>query len=267
MKKTLIALVVAASAAVSGSAMAAGAFTPSGLGGELTLGGSLTQVAKVSPWEAKVGDSVSGLDSQIQSGQTTASVVVPQNILAVGIRTQTALAFSGISGISPQLQFNGVAIAPGEFTKGVKNLSLTLKDNSQKKIGTLSVPLTVAGVASYVSEDRPQDNVYGSLYAQNQSGDNGFYGGLSGNKNSVVNPEATLQDLSADLLQKLDKQNMSYQSNEFLSTSFADGRHKYSAAYGAGIMKGSTLSITLDAAPSDAVTNWTAALPVTISYL
>ncbi|HEI3186174.1 TPA: hypothetical protein SI321_005057, partial [Escherichia coli] len=55
MKKTLIALAVAASAAVSGSAMA---WTANGTGGSVELGGTLNPVEKVTPWEVKVGDDV-----------------------------------------------------------------------------------------------------------------------------------------------------------------------------------------------------------------
>ncbi|ENK8257946.1 hypothetical protein AB4C84_004676, partial [Escherichia coli] len=47
MKKTLIALAVAASAAVSGSAMA---WTANGTGGSVDLGGTLTPVTKATPW-------------------------------------------------------------------------------------------------------------------------------------------------------------------------------------------------------------------------
>ncbi|EGJ4498914.1 hypothetical protein INB87_004741, partial [Escherichia coli] len=66
MKKTLIALAVAASAAVSGSAMA---WTANGTGNSVELGGTLTPVEKVSPWEVKTGDAVTGLDAPIQKGQ------------------------------------------------------------------------------------------------------------------------------------------------------------------------------------------------------
>ncbi|EJN2318881.1 hypothetical protein NPL52_004738, partial [Escherichia coli] len=77
MKKTLIALAVAASAAVSGSAMA---WTANGTGGSVDLGGTLTPVEKVTPWEVKVGDAVTGLDAQIQKGQKVVDVAVNKAI-------------------------------------------------------------------------------------------------------------------------------------------------------------------------------------------
>ena len=61
MKKTLIALAVAASAAVSGSAMA---WTANGTGGSVDMGGTLIPEGKVTPWEVKVGDAVKGLDAE-----------------------------------------------------------------------------------------------------------------------------------------------------------------------------------------------------------
>ena len=74
MKKTLIALAVAASAVVSGSAMAAG-WEQNGTGGSVDLGGTLTPVEKATPWEVKVGDAVTGLDGQIQKGDVALVVL------------------------------------------------------------------------------------------------------------------------------------------------------------------------------------------------
>ena len=70
MKKTLIALAVAASAAVSGTSMAAvGEWTPGGEGGSFEMRGTLVVAgADANPWEVKVGDAVTGLDAQIQEG-------------------------------------------------------------------------------------------------------------------------------------------------------------------------------------------------------
>ncbi|MWN89069.1 hypothetical protein GQN24_29560, partial [Escherichia coli] len=98
MKKTLIALAVAASAAVSGSAMA---WTANGTGGSVDLGGTLTPVNVITPWEVKVGAAVNGLDASIRKGDTGADIPVKKAISVLGIRTIKSAVFTGQQGISP----------------------------------------------------------------------------------------------------------------------------------------------------------------------
>lgn len=101
MKKTLIALAVAASAAVSGSAMA---WTANGTGNSVDLGGTLTPVEKVTPWEVKTGAAVTGLDAQVTQGQTMVDVAVKKAIPVLGIRTQeVGKSFPAQAGINPAI--------------------------------------------------------------------------------------------------------------------------------------------------------------------
>lgn len=102
MKKTLIALAVAASAAVSGSAMA---WTANGSGGSVNLGGALTPVEKLTPWEVKVGAAVNGLNGSIQKGATTVEIPANQNIPVLAIRNNAV--FNGQSGIVPAINYGG----------------------------------------------------------------------------------------------------------------------------------------------------------------
>lgn len=125
MKKTLIALAVAASAAVSGSAMA---WTANGTGGSVDLGGTLTPIEKVTPWEAKVGDAVTGLDAQIHKGDTKVDIPVKTAISVLGIRTAQKAAFQGQAGIAPQIDFKG-AVAYEKFSGSVTDLTLSVTDN------------------------------------------------------------------------------------------------------------------------------------------
>ncbi|EPA2893684.1 hypothetical protein ACQ1UY_000513 [Escherichia coli] len=126
MKKTLIALAVAASAVVSGSAMAAG-WEQNGTGTDVVLGGTLTPVAKVTPWEVKTGDAVTNLDAQVQKGQTSVTVSVNQAIPVLGIRTASTTPFQGKAGISPQIDYDG-AVDVGGFSAGVTTLTLNVTD-------------------------------------------------------------------------------------------------------------------------------------------
>ncbi len=80
MKKTLIALAVAASAVVSGSAMAA--WTANGGGGQVEIGGSLTPVTKATPWETAVGAAVTNLNGQVQKNDTKLEITVPKTLLS-----------------------------------------------------------------------------------------------------------------------------------------------------------------------------------------
>lgn len=146
MKKTLIALAVAASAVVSGSAMA---WTENGTGGAIDLWGILTPVEKVTPWEVKVGDAVSGLDAQIQKGQKEVSITVNKAIPVLGIRNADAHGFKGRKGeIHPQIDYDG-AINLNGFSNGVTTLTLNVTTADGNKLGTLSAPFSSAAVSSW----------------------------------------------------------------------------------------------------------------------
>ena len=99
MKKTLIAMTVAASAVVSGSAMA-GSWQASGSGGTFEMSGTLTPEF-VTPWEVYVGDAVTGLDTTVKFGDTSVDITTSKAIPILGIRTQTTTAFAGGVGLSP----------------------------------------------------------------------------------------------------------------------------------------------------------------------
>lgn len=68
MKKTLIALAVAASAAVSGSAMA---WEQNGTGGSVSLSGTVDVLQPTTPWEVQVGGNVNDLNTQISQERRT----------------------------------------------------------------------------------------------------------------------------------------------------------------------------------------------------
>ncbi|ENM7303529.1 hypothetical protein AB8N91_004958, partial [Escherichia coli] len=72
MKKTLIALAVATSAVVSGSAMA---WTAGGNGGSVEIGGTLTPETVVLPWEVKTGSNIADLNAKIKKGQSEVDIV------------------------------------------------------------------------------------------------------------------------------------------------------------------------------------------------
>ncbi|MEJ9722214.1 hypothetical protein R1C91_22425 [Escherichia coli] len=256
MKKTLIALAVAASAAVSGSAMA---WTANGTGGSVDLGGTLTPVEKVTPWEVKVGAAVNGLDGSIQKGQKEVRIETKTAISVLGIRTQTTRAFQGQSGISPQISY-GAAINLDGFAANETTLNLEVKDSTgANKIGTLSAPFLAVAAQSVKG---PEVNYRAGVIARSE-GDL-FFGGLPKSE-AGYNPVFNANGLVPDVTAHFDQQGQEWSDSAGWS-SVSNPKHTYSAYYASGIEQGKTIKITLEQpAASDAIA-WKASLPVTVSY-
>ncbi|EBA1772934.1 hypothetical protein IW77_23950 [Salmonella enterica] len=259
MKKTLIALAVAASAAVSGSAMA---WTANGTGGNVELGGTLTPQAKVTPWEVQVGAAVTNLDGQIQKGLRTASVDVKKGVFVLGIRTQKASAILGseYAGNIPQISYGG-KLNLDSFNNGVGTVTLDAlnKANSQK-IGSVKVPLLVGGVTSWSGKN----GNYQKFLVANAAGQV-FFGGLpksaSGARDHV---EADLAKVSSEFGAHYVTQGGRWESMGTMTYSGAD--YRYNGYYGSVIEAGAKIQINLDApAAADAIA-WKASLPITVSY-
>ncbi|ENQ3089013.1 hypothetical protein ACEOWF_003310 [Escherichia coli] len=263
MKKTLIALAVAASAVVSGSAMA---WTANGTGNSVELGGTLTPVEKVTPWEVKTGAAVTNLDAQVQKGQTSVTVRVKQAIPVLGIRTQTADVFTGTNEISPQINYGG-AINVNGFSAGVTTLTLNVTDASGKKMGTMSVPF-LAGAG--VSRTGKNNDAF-SAYVYDGYGVTSFKGGLGASEEQVLPNLATVISrvgaLDSEFTANFNQQGL-VSGDVWRATPFEDTETQYSGFYGSGIESGSGIAIALDTAVSgDGEIAWKASLPVTVSYM
>lgn len=255
MKKTLIALVVAASAAVSGSAMA---WTANGTGGSVNLGGTLTPVDVITPWEVKTGDAVTGLDARIERGQKTVNIAVNRAIPVLGIRTQTAQVFQGKPGISPQIDY-GNAVNIDAFENGRAPVTLEVKDNTNAKIGTLT---TFLGASALMSVKGPVWT--GSSHSYSAEAPQGFFGGLPKNQEQTPNENIAV-NVMPEVAEHFANQNVGHQGVG-ITTEFSNTESTYSGYYGAGIEQGKIIKITLDQpAASDAIA-WKASLPVTVSY-
>lgn len=258
MKKTLIALAVAASAAVSGSAMA---WTANGTGGSVDLGGTLTPADVITPWEVKVGAAVNGLDADIRKGDTKVDIPVKNAIPVLGIRTQTTQAFQGQPGISPQISY-GNAVDLNGFNAGVTTVSMKVRDGQDRIIGELVAPFFAGAEAS---QKNGSDDYKFFLYASD-AGD-AFFGGLPKNSAGATNDISTkLNAISSEFTANYTAQGVAEYEYTYGRTSFQTQGVTYSAYYGSGIRSGDTLAITLNqAAASDAIA-WKASLPVTVSY-
>ncbi len=264
MKKTLIALAVAASAVVSGSAMAVG-WEQSGSGHSVDLGGTLTPQAKVTPWEVQTGAAVAGLDAQIGKGDNTVDVPLTKTIPVLGIRTHSNTPFSGkAAGFDPQISYDG-AINTSRFSNNATTLTLDVLDsNTSNKIGRVEASFSAGAVANYKSL---QGEI--SQFAVNapNSGD-AFFGGLPNHPNGV-NPN-TIRPLLVELFQDIADNYNDQGMNKWDASwniNYNNPTTTYSGYYASGIKSGQNLKITLDSpAQGDAAIVWKASLPVTVSY-
>ncbi|MGC7990767.1 hypothetical protein ACP3WT_24060, partial [Salmonella enterica] len=255
MKKTLIALAVAASAAVSGSAMA---WDPSGTGGNVELGGTLTPQAKVTPWEVQTGAAVTNLDGFVQKGQQNVEVTVKNTIPVLGIRTIEKAAFQGKAGIAPKIDYHG-AIDVSKFNSSRVPLTLNVNDSGNQKIGSLTVDMGSQAIASGKGSWTKKAIVFAGKGG-------GFEGAVPVNTSGVLANQVIVDSLFPGAMANFDAQGITI-SYDPMNTNFANTAIKYSAAYGAGIEKGKIIKITLDkAASGDAPIAWKASLPVTVSY-
>ncbi|EEU8332358.1 hypothetical protein HDK93_003511 [Salmonella enterica subsp. enterica] len=262
MKKTLIALAVAASAAVSGSAMA---WTANGTGGSIELGGTLTPEKIASPWEAKVS-AATGLDAALKDGQKEIKIKASSAIPLMGIRNVDSNGFiGGAEGVISTIDYGGVVDLKG-FKNAVTTLTLDVKNASGEKIGTLSAPFFASAVLAYKGSS---GQTRGRQMAAASSGD-AFFGGVP------------LQGAATADSGKVAYSRISSVSSEYVATlpkigawdsvdpgeKYSDKKITYWGAYGSGIEKGSDITITLDKAvkSGDAPIAWKASFPVTITY-
>ncbi|ECQ4629271.1 fimbrial protein [Salmonella enterica] len=260
MKKTLIALAVAASAVVSGSAMAA--WTPDFVGnGEVNLGGTLTPQDVVTPWEVQVGTNVNNLNANIQKGLSFVDVPVSTSIPFVGIRTKVSKAFAAGTGYNPNINY-GNAVDLKTFVDGVTTLTLDVRDASDKKIGTLTAPFSAAGVMSWKAADG-QGGASG-VWAINSN--RMFDGGVSETPDGASKQSDVLaKTIMPDIAEHFDSQGYTIEGISWSGTSTSGST--YSGYYAGGIAAGSSIRLKLDtAATGDEAITWKASMPITISY-
>ncbi|MED0413956.1 hypothetical protein RCU61_04180 [Escherichia marmotae] len=252
MKKTLIALAVAASAAVSGSAMA---WTANGTGGSVDLGGTLTPADVITPWEVKVGAAVNGLDADIRKGDTKVNIPVKNTIPVLGIRTVEAKAFAGGPGLSPQISY-GNALNVNAFEASVAPLTLEVKDANDAKIGSLTTDMFVQARTSMKGEWNGKFWNYASKAGQ------GFFGGVPKSADRVLNSDRS--ELMPEAWKNYVNQGVEDKGVDYIT--FTGPKSTHSAYYFSVVEKGKSVKITLDTpAGADAIV-WKASLPVTVSY-
>ena len=257
MKKTLIALAVVASTAVSGSAIADSWIT-GGTGGTVEMGGTVTIVADSnSPWAVKTGAVVNNLDANIVAGGTVATVALGTDISILSIRSDQV--FKGRVGIAPQIDYSG-AVDIDSFSKGYAPLTLEVKNSKDEKIGTAKTSIFAVALVS---------NVYSSgggrssMYAPKTGF--AFWGGVAKSKDLAAPYNRASFSFVTEAAANYSEQGVSVAPG-FGAGSVSNPNSTYSGFYASGIEKSKTIVITLDEPATSSAISWKASLPVTVSY-
>ncbi|MDD8687779.1 hypothetical protein LAX26_21820 [Escherichia coli] len=280
MKKTLIALAVAASAAVSGSAMAGlGNFEAGNLNNKVDFGGTITPAVVQNNWVWAVGQGYNQFSHTTreltESGTKltiTAADVMP---LLVG---KTSKVTVGDVGISPQIAFSDSkgTITPvwtGENAEGT--MTLTVNDAQQQEIGSMT--LNVAAVAPVASVTRNVPSTISVKYIEGKGGSSfgGAVGGFSGEPSfsqvdgiTVANGAPSIAELQAQVKSFPGLENDAEDTSNIVGSSqinYANSNYVYSGAYVLGIPRGKQLVVKFNNAIS-AETQWNAPLTMQVSY-
>ncbi|BED38144.1 hypothetical protein [Escherichia coli] len=264
MKKTLVALAVAASAVLSGSAAAG--WDIGGKGGTVNFGGTLGHEETVdSPWSVYVGDGVSDLnDMQSSDSGKTFMQSVSKPVPVLGLKhAPGAYTFKGGVGLSPQINYGG-AIDTSRVNKGQFALELDVKNGEGHNVGKMYSVLFASAEAvsvedGYIGPDKQHIGLYAERAGQ------GFFGGLPTEAGQAKNDQASVESLFPGMLDGFWGQGEVPKAMG--STDFADSSLLYSAYYAAGIKSGESISVVLDnPIRSGEQLKWTASMPITVSY-
>ena len=267
MKKTLIALAVAASAAVSGSAMAAWTPNLSGLN-NFELGGTITPKDNVTPWEAMIGNAFKNLDSNIKKGQSNVVLMTTSAIPVLGIRTAQNTAFStdAYQNATPIIDY-GTAVDLAGIVDSKAPLTLVVKDGTTDlPIGTLKTSLFVGAVQSFTGNGSGYNVLLGGSAGTT---DNVFTGGLPTSSSMIPDSQNvinTLNAISTEFSANFDKQGQSSLGNPSVGDINGGTPVMYSAYYGSGIVNGEKVIINLTSPVAATAVTWKASLPITLSY-
>ncbi|MFJ7174842.1 F4 family fimbrial subunit [Citrobacter freundii] len=277
MKKTLIALAVAASAAVSGSALAGlGSFSSSNINNTVNFGGTITPPV-VNQWVWAVGqgyDQYSNTTNDLTENGRKLTITASENMpLLVG---KSAQAFYGQPGLSPRISFSDASgeVTPVWDNEGLAKGTITIAVNgdNQTRIGSMTLPVT--GVGIMLVDDKTGTNPISVMHSRS----NAFQGGYgifnSPPSFSLLNTQyigayggPTVQELVAQV--KALKPTAQDPNVDYVvpvdNVGFDHDSQIYSSGYALGIPNGSAMTVTFNNSLSGE-TAWNAPLTMQISY-
>lgn len=282
MKKTLIALAVAASAAVSGGAMAA-SWVDGGNGGDVNFGGEIIAQDKAE-WMWLLGDGKTDFasnTSQMTEGGKKLTITAEKDIpilagkLKHGVRGEVFRQ----AGTMPQIAFlsAGSPVTP-EFG-GDSAMMLTVKafdKTSSQELGTLKINGRAVGSVAYAQDDQYFTKGLwgksGAIMSGGMSADSSLLtkGGVvtSGIVEKFGGPAlAELEQQVRDVMQNPDAVFTDVNKAWSISRSVESDMNvpAYGISYGYGVEQGSTLEVNFSN-PVTSTTVWKAPLTVSISY-
>ncbi len=262
MKKTLIALAVAASAVVSGSAMA---WQDGDFNGSVDIGGSITSDQPT--WQWKIGNmSADAINLKLADATQSGSNNVWSNIgeeaytILLG---KTKFEYSGVSsGMSPVITYGGDGFNikfPVDSAPEVE-LNATGKTDTSK-VGTLTFKMNVFGL---LNATRADGNVYQILADTSKKYGNGYLqnAGYVNTLSAVSvrdNVERILEGEMIDIPSDATPASGYARPNHFNNTGFSEIQGVYASEY---VANSGTLTFPQNATPTD----WKATLRVTVSY-
>ncbi|EHY5119903.1 fimbrial protein [Escherichia coli] len=275
MKKTLIALAVAVSAA-SG---AAHAWTTGDFNGSFDINGTITSEQYNDKWEWMTGDGLSFENTTKQMSDGNTKLTITQEKAAPILLGRTKEAFVAPSvgvGAIPLISFSDYEgktvelISGDEENKGFFNLPM--KDTEGQKLGNVKVNVTAAGVLSRNDADYVR-----IISLASKSNSDIYNGGLVssvtpyGQKASSImskfgnsNHTALLQQIIAAQPEASGKGQMNWTASQTTNMVNDEG-NVMASSYALGIDQGQMIEATFDA-PVVKATQWAAPLNVAVTY-
>ena len=280
MKKTLIALAVAASAAVSGSAMAAlGAFSAGNTNASVSISGVITKAGTSNPWVWAVGqpyDKFKHSTIDLSEEATKLTITAGENMsLLVG---KVNNAFSGGTGLTPKIQFtdyNGKVTPSWTGSNAKGSMQLAVRDDQQQEIGTMTMNIKAVAPLYYAS------TTSSSISGMIQSGatDYAFAGAVGGYGKYGTKSEIdeVLTAFGAPATQVIMNQIKKFPGMEGISdhtdsylnsnyTALTYNNNIYAGAYALGVPVGDKITIKFNKAII-ADTKWQTQLNMTVTYV
>lgn len=268
MKKTLIALALAASA-VSGSVMA---WTTGDLNGSIDIGGTVTPTP-VSPWQWKMGANIASLNADTtamtEANAVTITVTTPAPIVMGKMVNPTV----GGPGLAPQITWadidnNAVSInfKGGSDGSGSLTLPMVAQDGTTK-LGSVVLNTHSYGLMANSNPATGAGLNFQPLQASN-AGDAGL-GLLGTNSDQLQGADVTIAAMNTlakeEIFSAVMKQGATAK-DQAASSQLTSNAYKNTAAMVMGFNVGDSVVVTFNTKPTTA-TVWKAPLKVTVTNI
>ncbi|GCU67651.1 K88 fimbrial protein AD [Escherichia coli] len=285
MKKTLIALTVAVSAVVSGSAMAGlQGWSEGTTGGTVNVGGTIT-VDNTPVWLVTTGSGFSGFsnkDTDLTDGNKRLTVNAPEAIPVLAIRSKEAYTAGDYAkGTMPSVVISGgdgTAIAFRDWNNGSADISAPVYVNGAIA-GTAKFKSLPTGAVAYCSSNKDQG--IGLVVSNNGKQPTVLFSGIVGGGGEATGLSTTESLLSSlgfsgqlDETKRLAGTFSSWQDNQYMSgvtpsninEKFNDDDLKTAAFFaGFGVKQNGVIDLAFTNA-IQSTTTWTVPINVSVSY-